>query len=130
MTTRIEVLNWYKNGFENASAGMIPLLMEDFLTRYANLITMTDCSVEDNAKIFGGIFEAKSLMRKIKETNEYIDRLISHQSKNSTDDALKRVIIDRSIKEVVQDTNRIKILMMTTIEGVIEHERNNQQQPL
>ena len=116
MTTRIEELNWYKNGFANASAGMVVLLMEDFVNCYP-----LDTN-DQKAKLFIDVMV--DTMNRINKINAYIERLISHQSKNDTDDALKRVIIDRYIKQVVKDTNEIKTQMIAMIEEVIENERN------
>ena len=116
MTTNIEELNWYKNGFANASAGMVVLLMEDFINCYPLDIN------DQKVKMFIDVM--KDLMNRINKINAYIERLISHQSKNDTDDALKRVIIDRYIKQVVKDTNEIKTQMIAMIEEVIANERN------
>ena len=116
MTTNIEELNWYKNGFANASAGMVVLLMEDFVNCYP--LDTNDQKV----KMFIDVME--DTMNRINKINAYIERLISHQSKNDTDDALKRVIIDRYIKQVVKDTNEIKTKMIAMIEEVIANDRN------
>ena len=116
MTTNIELLNWYKNGFANASAGMVVLLMEDFVNCYPLDIN------DQKVKLFIDVMV--DTMNRINKINAYIERLISHQSKNDTDDALKRVIIDRYIKQVVKDTNEIKTQMIAMIEEVIENERN------
>ena len=116
MTVDIEELNWYKIGFEQASAGMVVLLLEDFLNRYP-----LDANDRKTALV---VEETERLMQRINKINAYIERLISHQSKNATDDAWKRVIIDRSIKQVVKDTNEIKTQMIAMIEEVIENERN------
>ena len=116
MTTRIEELNWYKNGFANASAGMVVLLMEDFVNCYPLDIN------DQKVKLFIDVMV--DTMNRINKINSYIERLISHQSKNDTDDALKRVIIDRYIKQVVKDTNEIKTQMIAMIEEVIKDERN------
>lgn len=116
MTTNIEELNWYKNGFANASAGMVVLLLEDFINCYP-----LDTN-DHKAWLF--IDSMEDTMYRINKINAYIERLISHQSKNDTDDALKRGIIDRCIKQVVKDTNEIKTKMIAMIEGVIANERN------
>ena len=116
MTVNIEELNWYKIGFEQASAGMVVLLLEDFLNRYP-----IDANDRKTALV---VDETERLMNRINKINAYIERLISHQSKNDTDDALKRVIIDRYIKQVVKDTNEIKTQMIAMIEEVIENDRN------
>ena len=116
MTTKIEDLNWYKNGFANASAGMVVLLLEDFVNCYPLDIN------DQKTKLFIDVMV--DTMNRINKINAYIERLISHQSKNDTDDALKRVIIDRYIKQVVKDTNEIKTQMIAMIEEVIENERN------
>lgn len=116
MTVDIEELNWYKIGFEQASAGMVVLLMEDFVNCYPLDIN------DHKAKLFIDVMV--DTMNRINKINTYIERLISHQSKNDTDDALKRVIIDRYIKQVVKDTNEIKTQMIAMIEEVIKDERN------
>ena len=116
MTSVIDELIWYKNGFEKVSAGMVVLLMEDFAICYPLDIN------DQKARLFIDVM--KDIMNRINKINAYIERLISHQSKNDTDDALKRVIIDRYIKQVVKDTNEIKTQMIAMIEEVIENERN------
>ena len=113
MTTNIEVLNWYKNGFANASAGMVVLLMEDFANCYPLDIN------DQKARLFIDVM--KDIMNRINKINAYIERLISHQSKNDADDEWKRVIIDRSIKQVAKDTNTIKTKMLDAIDKIIEN---------
>ena len=116
MTSVIDELIWYKNGFEKVSAGMVVLLLEDFLNR------RPFSSPDPQVKRL--INESERIWSRIIDINAYIERLISHQSKNDTDDALKRVIIDRYIKQVVKDTNEIKTQMIAMIEEVIANERN------
>ena len=113
MTTNIEELNWYKNGFANASAGMVVLLLEDFINCYP-----LDTN-DHKAWLF--IDAMEDTMYRINKINAYIERLISHQSKNDADDEWKRVIIDRAIKQVAKDTNTIKTKMLDAIDKIIEN---------
>ena len=113
MTVDIEELNWYKIGFEQASAGMVVLLLEDFINCYP--IDAND----HKAWLF--IDAMEDTMYRINKINAYIERLISHQSKNDADDEWKRVIIDRSIKQVAKDTNTIKTKMLDAIDKIIEN---------
>ena len=113
MTVDIEELNWYKIGFEQASAGMVVLLLEDFLNRYP-----IDANDRKTALV---VDETERLMQRINKINAYIERLISHQSKNDADDEWKRVIIDRAIKQVAKDTNTIKTKMLDAIDKIIEN---------
>ena len=113
MTSVIDELIWYKNGFEKVSAGMVVLLVEDFLNR------RPFSSPDPQVKRL--INESERIWSRIIDINAYIERLISHQSKNDTDDALKRVIIDRAIKQVAKDTNTIKTKMLDAIDKIIEN---------
>ena len=113
MTSVIDELIWYKNGFEKVSAGMVVLLLEDFLNRYP-----IDANDRKTALV---VDETERLMNRINKINAYIERLISHQSKNDADDEWKRVIIDRSIKQVAKDTNTIKTKMLDAIDKIIEN---------
>ena len=113
MTSVIDELIWYKNGFEKVSAGMVVLLLEDFLNRYP-----IDANDRKTALV---VDETERLMNRINKINAYIERLISHQSKNDADDEWKRVIIDRAIKQVAKDTNTIKTKMLDAIDKIIEN---------
>ena len=113
MTSVIDELIWYKNGFEKVSAGMVVLLLEDFLNRRP--FSSPDPQVKRLIK------ESERIWSRIIDTNAYIERLISHQSKNDADDEWKRVIIDRAIKQVAKDTNTIKTKMLDAIDKIIEN---------
>ena len=113
MTSVIDELIWYKNGFEKVSAGMVVLLLEDFLNRRP--FSSPDPRVKRLIK------ESERIWSRIIDINAYIEQLISHQSKNDADDEWKRVIIDRSIKQVAKDTNTIKTKMLDAIDKIIEN---------
>ena len=113
MTSVIDELIWYKNGFEKVSAGMVVLLLEDFLNR------RPFSSPDPQVKRL--INESERIWSRIIDINAYIEQLISHQSKNDADDEWKRVIIDRSIKQVAKDTNTIKTKMLDAIDKIIEN---------
>ena len=113
MTSIIDELIWYKNGFEKVSAGMVVLLLEDFLNRRP--FSSPDPQVKRLIK------ESERIWSRIIDINAYIELLISHQSKNDADDEWKRVIIDRSIKQVAKDTNTIKTKMLDAIDKIIEN---------
>ena len=113
MTSVIDELIWYKNGFEKVSAGMVVLLMEDFANCYPLDIN------DHKARLFIDVMV--DIMNHINKINAYIERLISHQSKNDADDEWKRVIIDRAIKQVAKDTNTIKTKMLDAIDKIIEN---------
>ena len=113
MTSVIDELIWYKNGFEKVSAGMVVLLLEDFLNR---------CPFSSpDPQVKRLINESERIWSRIIDINAYIEQLISHQSKNDADDEWKRVIIDRSIKQVAKDTNTIKTKMLDAIDKIIEN---------
>ena len=113
MTSVIDELIWYKNGFEKVSAGMVVLLLEDFLNRRP--FSSPDPQVKRLLN------ESERIWSRIIDINAYIERLISHQSKNDADDECKRVIIDRAIKQVAKDTNTIKTKMLDAIDKIIEN---------
>ena len=113
MTSVIDELIWYKNGFEKVSAGMVVLLLEDFLNRRP--FSSPDPQVKRLIK------ESERIWSRIIVINAYIERLISHQSKNDADDEWKRVIIDLAIKQVSNDTNTIKTKMLDAIDKIIEN---------